>query len=80
MQRLRGDLQELDLFRHINQIKADKIMVAYDENDHLVKQEQVSQFVQQYPAIQSLRINGEGHFRIMKNETVINSVLAFLEK
>ena len=55
-------------------------MVAYDENDHLVKQEQVSQFVQQYPAIQSLRINGEGHFRIMKNETVINSVLAFLEK
>jgi len=80
MQRLRGDLQELDLFRHINQIKADKIMVAYDENDHLVKQEQVSQFVQQYPAIQPLRINGEGHFRIMKNETVINSVLAFLEK
>jgi len=80
MQRLRGDLQELDLFRHINQIKAGKIMVAYDENDHLVKQEQVSQFVQQYPAIQSLRIKGEGHFRIMKNETVINSVLAFLEK
>ena len=80
MQRLRGDLQELDLFRHINQIKADQILVAYDENDHLVKQEQVNAFIQQYPSIESLRIKGEGHFRIMKDETVINKVLTFLEK
>ena len=80
MRRAGGDLQELDLFRHINQIKADKILVAYDENDHLVKQEQVSDFLKQYPSIQSLRIKGEGHFRIMKNETVISRVLWFLEK
>lgn len=79
-QRLKGNLEELDLFRHINQIKAGQILVAYDENDHLVKKEQVNDFLQQYPSIQSLRIRGEGHFRIMKNETVINRVIAFLEK
>jgi pimeloyl-ACP methyl ester carboxylesterase len=78
IERLRGSLDELDLFRHINRIKADRILVAYDENDHLVKQEQINSFLQQYPSIQSLRINGEGHFRIMRNETVINRVLEFL--
>jgi pimeloyl-ACP methyl ester carboxylesterase len=80
LQRLKGNLEELDLFRHINRIKASQILVAYDENDHLVKQEQIREFLQQYPAIQSLRIKGEGHFRIMKNETVINRVLEFLQK
>ncbi len=80
IKRLKSDLQQLDLFRHINQIRADRILVAYDENDHLVKKEQISSFLQQYPAIQSLKIRGEGHFRIMKNESVINRVLEFLEK
>lgn len=79
-QRLRGDLQELDLFRYTNKIKADSILVAYDENDHLVRKEQIDHFLQQNPSIQSLRIRGEGHFRIMKNEEVISRVLGFLEK
>jgi len=79
-EKLRDNLQELDLFRHIGRIKAGRILMAYDENDHLVKQEQINTFLQQYPSIQSLKIKGEGHFRIMRNEAVISRVLAFLEQ
>ncbi|GAA0543014.1 alpha/beta fold hydrolase [Chitinophaga japonensis] len=79
-ERLQSDLLQLDLFRHIDRIKAGRILVAYDENDHLVKQEQIDTFLQQYPSIQSLKIKGEGHFRIMRNEAVISRVLAFLEQ
>jgi pimeloyl-ACP methyl ester carboxylesterase len=79
-QRLQGNLHELDLFRYIDKIKAGQILVAYDENDHLVRKEQIDNFLRQYSSIQSLRIRGEGHFRIMRNEAVINRVLEFLEK
>lgn len=79
MKRLQNDLLNLDLFKHIDQIKAEKILVVYDENDGLVKQEQIDDFLQQYPAIQSLKIKGEGHFRIMRNEEVIDRVVGFME-
>lgn len=76
--RLHQNLHEMDLFLHINQIKASQILVVYDENDPIAKADQISEFVEKYPAIQSLKINGEGHFRIMKNEKVIHKVLEFL--
>jgi len=79
MTRLQNDLLNLDLFKYIDRIKAEKILVIYDENDGLVKQEQIDDFLQQYPAIQSLKIKGEGHFRIMRNEEVIERVVKFME-
>lgn len=76
---LQNDLQQLDLFKHIHRIKAGKILIAYDENDGVVKQEQIEDFLRQYPSIQSLKISSEGHFRIMRNEQVISRVVAFME-
>lgn len=75
---LQNDLRQLDLFKHIDQIKAGKILIAYDENDGVVKQEQIEDFLRQYPSIQSLKISSEGHFRIMRNEQVISRVVAFM--
>jgi len=78
--RLREDLLQLDLHRHIGRIKADRIMIAYDENDQLVHPRQIDEFLQQYPGIQSLKIKGEGHFRIMKDAQVIKEVVDFIGK
>ncbi|WP_343745170.1 alpha/beta hydrolase [Chitinophaga sp.] len=79
-QRLREDLEELDLHRYINQIKAEKIFFAYDTTDTLVDEKEVTAYVEQYPSIHAMRITGEGHFRIMRQEPVIREVMQFLEK
>ncbi|KAA2243762.1 alpha/beta hydrolase [Chitinophaga agrisoli] len=80
IRRLKQDLLQLDLFQHIDQIKADHIMVAYDETDSIVREQQIDSFLQQYPAITPLKIKGEGHFRIMKDPRVIEGVLEFIGK
>nr|WP_295869617.1 alpha/beta fold hydrolase [uncultured Chitinophaga sp.] len=77
--RLRDDLETMDLHRYINQIKAEKIFFAYDTTDTLVDEKEVTAFVEQYPAIRTLRITGEGHFRIMRQEPVIRGVIQFLD-
>lgn len=77
-QRLREDLQEMDMHRYINHIKADKIWMAYDTTDTLAKATEIDAYLQSYPAIQSLRITGDGHFRIMRHEAVLEGMLAVL--
>ncbi len=79
IKKLQNDLLQLDLFKHIDKIKAKKILVIYDENDGIVKKEQIDNFLQQSPTIQSLKIKGEGHFRIMRNDEVVKKVVAFME-
>ncbi|NSL87997.1 alpha/beta hydrolase [Chitinophaga sp. Mgbs1] len=76
--KLKDDLAEMDLHLYVNKIKSDRIFIAYDRTDTLVDAQEVTAFLQQYPSIQSLLINGEGHFRIMRQEPVIKGVLSFL--
>lgn len=78
LKQLHQDLKELDLFLYPQQIKAEKILVVYDENDTVAKPEEINMFLQQYSSISALRINGDGHFRIMKDKVVIEKVLDFL--
>lgn len=77
-ERLREDLTDMDLHRYINAIKAGSIWIAYDTTDTLAKATEIDDYLQQYPAIQSLRFTGEGHFRIMRHEAVLTGMLAFL--
>ncbi|SEW35533.1 alpha/beta hydrolase [Chitinophaga arvensicola] len=77
-QRLREDLAEMDMHRYIDHIKADKIWMAYDTTDTLAKATEIDDYLQSYPAIQSLRITGDGHFRIMRHEAVLEGILEVL--
>lgn len=78
-QQLQSDLLQMDLFKHIHQIKAKEILVVYDENDVLVKHQDITAFVEQYHAVQSLKIRGEGHFKIIKDKLVIGRIMKFLQ-
>lgn len=77
--RLHEDLEEMNLFRYISRIKSDRILIAYDTNDQIAKAGEIDAFVQAYPGIHPLKISGEGHFRIMRDEAVIKGVLEFLQ-
>ncbi|WP_143310336.1 alpha/beta hydrolase [Chitinophaga vietnamensis] len=76
--RLHEDLDSMDLHRYINGIHADRIWMAYDTTDTLVSATEVDDFLQRYPAIESMKFSGDGHFRIMRHEGVLNGILQFL--
>ncbi|NLU91653.1 alpha/beta hydrolase [Chitinophaga sp. Ak27] len=76
--RLREDLSDMDMHRYINGIKAEKIWLGYDTTDTLALATEIDDYLQQYPTIQSLRITGEGHFRIMRDTKVLNGIMTFL--
>ncbi|OQP44996.1 hypothetical protein A4H97_33070 [Niastella yeongjuensis] len=78
VKRLQFDLLQLDLFKHIDKINAKNILVIYDENDGVVKKEQIVNFLNQSTAIQSFCIKGEGHYRIMRNDEVLKKVVNFM--
>ncbi|MEC5142762.1 alpha/beta hydrolase [Chitinophaga sp. 212800010-3] len=77
-QRLNEDLTDMDLHRYINGIKAGRIWFAYDTTDTLALSSEIEKFLQAYPTIESFRITGEGHFRIMRNQKVLNGMLEIL--
>ncbi|MBS0030306.1 alpha/beta hydrolase [Chitinophaga sp. 22321] len=77
-QRLREDLTEMDMHRYINGIKANNIWIAYDTTDTLAKSTEIDEYLQLYPSIQSLRITGDGHFRIMRDAAVLTGMVRFL--
>lgn len=77
-QRLREDLTDMDMHRYINGIKANNIWIAYDTTDTLAKSTEIDEYLQLYPSIQSLRITGDGHFRIMRDATVLTGMVRFL--
>jgi pimeloyl-ACP methyl ester carboxylesterase len=75
---LKEDLQSIDLRLHIGRIPAGKILLAYDEQDQLIKHTDIDSFIHQYPSILPYKVNGGGHFRIMKNPAVIGKIVGFL--
>jgi pimeloyl-ACP methyl ester carboxylesterase len=79
-QRLKENLEEMDLYLYINKIKADKMLMAYDTTDKLVDAREITHFLEKYPAVESLKITGEGHFRIMRNQEVLDGITQFLAK
>ena len=46
--RLKEDLQTLDLHRYINQIRAEQILLVYDEHDQTVKYTEILTFLHLY--------------------------------
>ncbi|HVI44336.1 MAG TPA: alpha/beta fold hydrolase [Chitinophaga sp.] len=77
-ERLQAEMEEMDLHLYINKIQAGRIFIAYDTTDQLVDSRQIDAYLEQAPDIKSLRITGEGHFRIMRQKAVLDGILSFL--
>jgi pimeloyl-ACP methyl ester carboxylesterase len=78
-QKLQSDIRQMDLHKHIGKIKAKEILVVYDENDVLARHQDITSFVEAYNNVQSFKIVGDGHFKIIKDPQVLNRILAFLQ-
>jgi alpha-beta hydrolase superfamily lysophospholipase len=53
---------------------ATKHVVFYDLEDELLPHEQLTEFLQQYPEISSREFNGAGHYKILKEQSLIEAI------
>jgi pimeloyl-ACP methyl ester carboxylesterase len=75
--KLKDDLHTMDLRHCLDRIGAGRVLLVYDGTDQLVKSTEVETFLTEYRP-RSFRIEGEGHFRILKNPLVVDAIISFL--
>jgi pimeloyl-ACP methyl ester carboxylesterase len=78
--RLGDDLRTMDLGDCIGKMNTERVLMIHDSHDQLIREEDVTAFLGRHPTIQAERIDGAGHFRILKDPAVISAVLSFLSR
>ena len=72
------NIDRLNLSTRNEVIKAEKIMLLYDEDDEVVSYKDILQFLATRPEIQSFNAKGTGQNNIIRSKKVIDEILAFL--
>ncbi|MDP4149929.1 MAG: alpha/beta fold hydrolase [Bacteroidota bacterium] len=78
--KLGDDLRTMSLDDCVGRMNTERILMVYDSSDQLVREGDVAAFLHRHPAIQAERIEGAGHFRILKDPVVIKAIISFLDK
>lgn len=76
--KLKDDLLTMDLRHCAGRMRSGQVLLIYDERDQLVRHEEIGSFLAETPGVGSLKIQGEGHFRIVRDPGVIRSIGFFL--
>jgi esterase/lipase len=72
-------IEKMNLVKRKEKIKADKILLIYDEDDEVVSLKDIKHFLSVRPEIKSMNAKGTGHNTIIRNKKVIDEIVAFLE-
>jgi esterase/lipase len=72
-------LEKMNLIKRKEKIKADKIMLIYDEDDEVVSFSDIRHFLLVRPEVESYNAKGTGHNTIIRNKKVIDEVIRFLK-
>ena len=72
-------IEKYNMIERKDPIKADHILMVYDEEDDIVPVKDVRDFLAARTIIQSVNIKGIGHYSIIKNKQVIEDVIKFLK-
>jgi pimeloyl-ACP methyl ester carboxylesterase len=73
------DIDKYNLITRKEPVKADKILLAYEEFDEEVPVSHVTDFLTHQPTIEPMFVSGVGHARVMKDPKVIERVMEFLQ-
>jgi pimeloyl-ACP methyl ester carboxylesterase len=76
--RLQDDLLTMDLRHCMDRIAPGRILLIYDGKDQLVRSVDIESFLAENPGLRSLKIRGEGHFRMLKNPEAVRQCILFL--
>ena len=72
-------VEKMNLSLRKEKIKADKVMLIYDEDDEVVSLKDIRHFLSVHPEIKSMNAKGTGHNTIIRNKKVIDEIISFLE-
>jgi esterase/lipase len=68
-----------NLIERKQNIKADKILLVYEEYDEEVPVAQIRQFLKSKPEIESVMVSGVGHNRVIKDKGITEKIVEFLK-
>lgn len=71
-------VESFDLNKLHKPIASDSIFVVYDKQDEVVKALDVETFLEEHQEIQHFKLDGIGHARIIKDEAILDRVVAFV--
>ena len=72
-------IEKYNMIERKDPIKADNILMIYDEEDEVVPVKDVRDFLASSSIIQSVNVKGVGHYSIIRNKQVIDTVIKFLK-
>lgn len=72
-------IERYNLLERKEKIKADEFLMIYDEEDEEVNYEDIKQFLATHTQVQQLHLKGVGHYAVVKDKQVINSIVEFLK-
>jgi len=72
-------IEKYNLIQRKEPIKAEEILMVYDEDDEIVPINDLKDFMAARPEITPLHMKGVGHYSIIKNKQVIEEIIRFLK-
>ncbi len=72
-------IEKYNLIERKEPIKADEILMVYDEDEDVVPYTDVKEFLGRHPEIKTFNKRGIGHYSIIKNKEVIEKIIEFLK-
>jgi hypothetical protein len=72
-------VSKMDLAARKEKIKADEVMLIYDEDDEVVSLEDIRHYLSLHPEIKSYNAKGAGHNTVIRNKKVIDEIIGFLK-
>ncbi len=73
------DVTKLNVSEFVKKIKVKSALIIHDKNDRVIPITQSRNVHQQWPVSQFVEIEGTGHFRILRTESVLQQVLKFMQ-
>jgi esterase/lipase len=72
-------IEKYNLILRKDPIKADEMLMVYDEDDEIVPINDLRSFMAVHPEVKTLHMKGVGHYSIIKNKQVIDGIIKFLK-
>ena len=71
-------LEKYNMIERKDPIKADKILLVYDELDKIMNVKDTLDFLARHPEVKHLNVKKAGHYSIIRNKEVIEAIRGFL--
>ncbi|HWB64638.1 MAG TPA: alpha/beta fold hydrolase [Chitinophagales bacterium] len=79
IQEIGEPIERYNLLDRTETIKADKVLMVYDENDRIVSEADTKAFLQSHPEIERFNAVDTGHYNIIRSKLVVERILEFLK-